>query len=397
MEILMLDIDHIAECIMVDTLGLVVPDVDVSKLPRKFLEIGGSDSSKWATGQLQSKHGRNSLKAKGVKSRKELRIEGSPAGHYQGHNIVSSGDARMLAFAQLRAVKEKFGLAFPLARACEFAAGKGMRVSRIDTPVLLAVPEGLQKSAFINGLALAGIQAGMSIALYSGETVYFDPSSQLAAAKGYDKAAETKKQRRGKLPDSDEVKPLLALADGTIRFEAVYRQKYLDYRFSRLPTPAELHPEELATMLAALLEGYDLRRDIRRALKEDELLGIPRQYRHIVFYWQHGRDVLKLLDGDETAYARARAYLRLHHSINIEGPPPGMVFEERINVGDLLRPENFIPVPPAIRSNSEFFFELPMAREQGDLNWRYWGLLQHQRRCSKRAHARPKAGVRRIA
>jgi hypothetical protein len=388
------ELDHLTNCLMIDNLDIAVPNVDVSRLPRKYVQLDGTENQKWAKGRLKNLYGASSLRVRGIKGRRELIVEGSPAGHFQGHNIVSSGDAVMLAYSGLKAVKDEFNLAFDIERAPGFASGDGMRVSRIDTPVLLAVPEGLKKSAIVNGLALAGVYAGIHVSVYSGESVYFAPESQSASLKAYDKEVQQKKKRRGKLPDSEGHAELMELASRTLRLEPVFRRKYLERRFNGvLPSPRQLSPEELASAFEDLLSKFDLRRDIRAPLNDEQLIEIPSQFRHIVFYWQRGRDVLKMLDGNENAYKKARAYLRKNHSIDIEAPPPREEIEQRIEVGELLRPQNFLPVPERIRKNPSIFYEIDMEREHTAQNkrkgqrlaWQAWQEIAERRR--PHAHA----------
>lgn len=364
------EIEHLAECVMVDTIDFSVENVDIGKLPLKFMQVGGPDHRRWAKGRLQTAYGKNSLEARGVKSRQRLMVSGSPAMHFQGHNIVSSGDVRMLVYSALRAVKDmEWGLTFPLKRALEFVEGKGIEVTRVDTPYLLQLPAGLTHRAAIHGIALAAIQAGFDTSLYVGESVYIDPKSQLEALKAYDKQRHYVTRRGGKLPE-EVAAPLFELMPRTLRLEAVHRQKALLHRFEgRLPAPADLNQDRLACMLLNLLDKFDFRRDIRRPLNDEELMGIPRQFRPFVFYWQHGRNVKKLAENDN-GYVKARAYLRRNHSIDIEAPPPREEIEDRIELGELLRPENFIAVPADIRSDPRLLFSVDLLSERRRLETR---------------------------
>lgn len=217
---------------MVDTLGLCVHDADPARLRDKFMKIDGDDGAQWSKGSLVTAAGKQALKVRAVKSKREYRMETSPAFLRQGHNIISSGDVPMLAFAAIQEANRDLKFGFSLKHAAEFVRGRGMDVTRVDTPVLLAKPAGLQTSAVINGLALAGLLAGNNTSVYVNESVYFDQHSQLAALKLYDKAAEVASRTRLNIPVTQNTSRLMLLAHETIRLEAVYRQKWLKRRFS---------------------------------------------------------------------------------------------------------------------------------------------------------------------
>jgi hypothetical protein len=367
-------IDLIAACIMVDTIGLRIGDVDPSRLPKKFLQVDGDDSQKWAKGSLATELGKATYQVRGIKSRCEMNITGSPAFHRQGHNIVSSGDVAMLTFAMLQDVNRDLGLGISRERALNFAEGQGAEVTRIDTPVMVKVPDGLPIRAAINGLALAGVLAGNNTGLYVNESVYFDQHSQLASLKAYDKETEFRGKRKVQLPDTSNARQLLALAAHTIRLEPVYRRKYLQREFGgdKPLLPSMLTAETLAGMLIELLQTYDLRRDIRRPLNEEQLVSIPRQFRSTVLFWQHGHDLLRMLDGDKNQLSRHRSYLRNNHSIDIYGPPP-VEIEGRVELGEILSPENFVPVPREIRADPALFFEYDMEAERARIRRRLAG------------------------
>lgn len=370
--------EHISDCIMVDTLQWRVQDIDLSQLPRKFSEVGGNDSQKWAIGQLKGTTGRNSLRARGVKSKGELVMEGSPASHFQGHNIVSSGDATMLVFAGLRAAKEKFDLKIPAKRALAFAKGDEIGVARIDTPLMMAVPDDLDRAAVINALGMAGVIAGLNISIYSNQSVYFDQSSQSSSLKAYDKYAEYQSRRHGKPEVTETIHDCLELASKTIRWEPVYRQKFLMAQFDgRLPSPSELLSARLATWFTQMLGKYDLRRDLRRYSNEEDLLSIPMKFRLPAFLWLTGRNVRLHFDGNERSYKAAVRYLKAKHSINIEAASPQESFPYRIEVGELLRPENFLPVPQEVKNDKDAYLNLDMAYERRSVSKQAWGHL-HQ-------------------
>lgn len=363
-----MQVKTVSECIMVDTLAFRIPDIDPSRLPNKFAKFGGSDDNKWAKGSLETDAGKASLEVRAVKSKREFNVSGSPAFHRQGHNIVSSNDVPMLAFAAAQDVNRELQLGIKYWRAADFARGRGMEVTRIDTPVLVVPPKGIQTAAVINGLALAGFLAGIDTSVYVGKSVYFDQHSQTAALKAYDKVAEMQRKKRLQIPETANTPALLALAEA-IRLEPVYRQKYLKRRFDKRPIllPEHLTPEELAEMFLELLDKYDLKRDIRKPLNGDQLMAIPRRFRAAAMSWQHGYDVLKMLDNNKTEYSRCHGYLLSAHSIDIKGPPP-MELEERIELGDILSPENFMPIPAELRDDPKLFFSCDMRQVQNELD-----------------------------
>lgn len=362
---------HIEECLMVDTLGLCVHDADTSKLEKQFKQVDGGEASEWSKGAISTAAGKQALKVRGIKSKRQLRIETSPAFLRQVHNVISSGDVTMLAFAGMQSANRELDLGLPLKRGAEFAHGRGIEVTRVDTPVLLAKPPGLSTAAVLNAVALAGLMAGNNISVYANETVYFDQHSQQAAIKLYDKAAEMASKRKLKVPATANTAELLQLAQDTIRLEAVYRQKMLKVLFSDHAqlTPALLTKSTLAHMLVDLLAKYDLKRDIRRPLNQEQLIAIPRRFRPWVTYWQAGQDALRLMDNNVTEYSRAHGYLELKHGINIYAPPP-VEIEDRIELGDILHPSNFVPVPAALKKDSTLFFELDMDVVREELNHR---------------------------
>jgi hypothetical protein len=363
-----MNFDDLEHCMMVDTLGLRVHNVDPSRLPKKFIQMGSGDAHRWAKGNLQTAAGKNSLKVTAVKSRKAFCIEGSPAFHRQGHNIVSSGDVSMLAFAAAQDCNRELSLGISLERAKQFASGTGMEVTRIDTPVLLRKPEGLAMAAVINGLALAGVLAGHNTSVYVNQTVYFDQHSQLTSLKGYDKLAEIQGKRRLEIPTTSNTDDLIVLAGNTIRMEAVFRQKWLQRKFGpELLTPARLTPDVLAAMFGGLLEDYDLRRDIRKPLSQEALMEIPRRFRPYVLLWQNANDMSRVKAENPVEYSRAKNYLELRHSVSLDSTPPQLI-EQRVELGDILSAKNFMAVPAAIAADPTLFFRCDMAQVRQQLD-----------------------------
>lgn len=368
--------ERLEECLMVDTLELRVPNADVSRLKNKFVKLGGDDGKRWATGSLTTKAGKKSLEVRGIKSKREFYITGSPAFHHQDHNVVSSGDVTMLAFSAVQAANEGLKLDIKTGAAAEFAKGIGMQVTRIDTPVMTRLPDGISMKPAINGLALAGLLAGINISVYQGETVYFDQHSQSDSLKAYSKAAEMQNKRKLSVPETCNTDMLRELTKANIRLEAVYRQKYLKYRFGddNPRHPALFTRPELAEMFMGQLEKYDLKRDLRRPLNEEQLMAVHRRYRMTVLLWQHGYDVLSHLGGNRTEHSRCRTYLLTKHGIDIYGPPP-CEMPERVEVGEILSPANFVPVPDELRADPTLFFEQDMEEIRRDLaDWQSWQL-----------------------
>jgi hypothetical protein len=367
-----MEFDNLEPCMMVDTLGLRIHNIDPTRLPKKFGQFGEGDEKKWATGDLKSAAGKTTMLVKAVKSRKTFCIEGSPASLFQGHNIVSSGDAQMLAYATVKECNRALDLGLNTARAVGFVRGTDMEITRIDTPVLLRKPKGLPTSAVMNALAFAGIRAGHNTSLYVGESVYFDQNSQLASLKGYDKLVDIQRKRLLKIPDTPHTPALMGLVADTVRMEAVYRQKWLQRKFpGELITPALLNPSTLAWMFRGLLDNYNLRWNLRMPLNTEALMYLPSACRQYVLLWQSGHDLTRIKAENPTAYSRVLNYLKKEHSINLEGLPPKSI-EEKIELGELLHPSNFIPVPEEIQADRELFFSLDMERERKHLG-PMWG------------------------
>ena len=364
-------LNMIAAALMVDSLGLRVAGVDPSKLPKKFLQFEGSDDTRWSKGSLESDSGKLSLQVRGFKASQSIAIAGSPAFHFQGHNIVSSGDVSMLAYSAAEAVHREFDLGIGMRRALRFSQGYDIEVTRLDTPIMLNIPSGLNMHAVINAMALSSILSGINTSLYAGKTGYIDQHSQLRSLKYYDKAAELSAKKRAVLPNTPNARALLELATTKVRLEAVYRQKHLKRYFSShaMVTPSMLTPMVMAEMFADLLSECDFRRDLRRMFNEDQLMAIPRRFRPTAMYWMHGQNVLKVLDGDKSEYSRHRSFLLKNFSLDIYGPPPTEI-ENRVELGEILSPENFVPVPDEIRADPSLFFDRDMDAERRGLEER---------------------------
>jgi hypothetical protein len=105
-------LDHLAKCLMIDTMGLRVENVPNLKLPKAFARVsddsGAPDNYGWAKGNLKSESGRHmSMRVRTIKASSQLLVEGSNSMQYLDHNIVSSGDAVMTAFSMLDAVRRQ--------------------------------------------------------------------------------------------------------------------------------------------------------------------------------------------------------------------------------------------------------------------------------------------------
>lgn len=364
------DLKHIEACINVDTLGLRVSNVPGAKLSKTFSQVSDDPdvaaSTGWSKGSVETGSGKQSFRVRGIKKSGDLLVEGSNAFHYQGHNIVSSSDVTMSAFSMLHAVKEKHPLHLDLWRPWNFIRGNDIEITRVDTPIMLKVPDGLQLRTIINALAIAGIKDGVNTSLYVNETVYYDQNAQDSALKAYDKAAEMQKRRcKQALPDSPNTAALLELAGTTIRFEAVFRQKYFkNHPFFKghLVSPAMLTPNMLAAMFMELIERYNLKGSLNRRLGQEDLWAIRQPYRNTVAHWQHGLDLLKMFDNNRNKLLAHHRVIKKEHSIDIFALPPGEI-EVPIELGEILRIENFIPVPAAIRSDPALFYQRDMHAE----------------------------------
>jgi hypothetical protein len=272
----------------------------------------------------------------------------------------------MTAFSMLRAVKEKHGIKIPLQRAKTFARGEDIAVTRVDVPVMLRVPDGLSVGGVINGLACAAIRCGINMSLYHNETFYFDQNSQTSALKGYDKDVEIESHKdKLELPATETASMLRALTKSTVRLEGVFRKKHLDSCSlfkGKTVEPRDLVPRVLATMFLDLINSYDLRGSLHARLRQDDLLRVPYRQRGTVAYWQSGGDMLPYFDNNERSFRRHRQRIKALCSIDIGGPPPGEI-EVPVQIGDILSPENFVPVPEAIRCDSQLVYSRDMRDE----------------------------------
>lgn len=369
------DLQHIARCLMVDTLALEVPgiaNVDATELKRaygQFDEDGAlKDDSDWRKGSLKAPTGKQSLRVRHVKKTKCLHIEGSNAINKQGQNVVSSGDVTMLAYEMCRDVHQKLNLKLPVQVGYELVHGRLVKVTRIDVVLLLTVPDGMTKATLINALAMAGIRAGINSSLYVNESVYFDQNSQVEGAKIYDKTAELTRARKGGLPDVDGVELLVELNENTVRLEAVFRVKRLSQVAKKLGKPLEpatFRKEVLAQMVLDLLSKNVCHGHVFRRLQTEELRAIPLPYRSTVAHWQNGMELLDMVASERVLKEHAR-YIRQNHQIDIDAPPPDMV-NEALSLVDVLAPKKFIPVPALIRDNPNLFHTVDMDRHRKKL------------------------------
>lgn len=359
-------IQHLEQCVMLDTVGFTVDGIN-AKLP-KNMKV--NDDPSWSTGHMTAPSGKRSFTVRHVKKHNRLRIEGSAAAYFQGHNIAASNDLVMTIVSMLKAVKDTHHIPIPLWEAYELVRGHNIVITRVDTPAMLRVPDTLSRAAVVNGLALAGLRCGINVSLYQNQTFYFDQRSQVAALKGYLKDVEMSRQTKKATPAATEnTAALLELARTTIRIEPVYRKKYFkaQEQFEKTPpTPRDLSPTVLARMFATLLDKYNLRGSIRSWLTDEELWVVPRQLRATVRAWQHGHDLLKEFGDNQRALDRHRYILKKQYSIDIDEMPPGEI-EVPVQVGEILHPGNFVVVQDAIRHDPQLFHTLDVRNESGGI------------------------------
>lgn len=361
-------IQHLEQCVMLDTVGFTVDGIN-AKLPKN---IKVNDDPSWSTGHMTTPSGKRSFTVRHVKKHNRLRIEGSAAAYFQGHNIVSSNDLVMTVVSMLKAVKDTHHIPIPLWEAYELVRGHNIVITRVDTPAMLRVPDTLTRAAVVNGLALAGLRCGINVSLYQNETFYFDQHSQVVALKGYLKDVDMAHQKKKATPAATEnTAALLELARTTIRIEPVYRKKYFksQKQFEKTPpTPPDLSPMVLARMFAALLDKYNVRGILRALVTEDQLVaaGMPRQQRSVVLHWQRGHNLLKHFDGNQRALDRQRYILKKQYSINIDEMPPGEI-EESVEVGEILNPANFVVVPDVLRRDTQLFHTFNVRNESNGI------------------------------
>lgn len=371
-------LDHLAGCVTVDTLGLELPDVESTTLGNSFARLDDESraipGSMWTKRDLRSLTGKQSLRIRQVEATKRLSIEGSNAMLHQGHNVVSSGDVTMAAFSMVRAANREHKLGLPVWVGHKLAHGGLVEVTRLDVALLLKVPDGVSKSALINALALAGIQAGINTSLYVGETVYYDQHSQVEAQKIYDKEVEVNRARKGGLPDVEGKEQLVTLIRETVRLEAVFRKKRLlniAAKCGGLPHPCLFSKKLLAQMVLELLGKYVRDGQVWRRLGTKELLAIPLPYRSTVAHWQNHMNLIDMAKS-ERVLQEQKAYLWRNHKINLNAPPPGDVIVP-MQLSEILSPENFLPVPAEIRRNPNLFFEEDMEAMRTDLRRKVGG------------------------
>lgn len=364
-------LQHLADCTMIDTMALRVANVPNAKLPKEYSQVSDGDdiaaNTGWAKGSLESESRKKgqSLRVRTVKSKSQLLVEGSNAIHYQGHNIVSSGDAVMTAYSMLDAVRQTYPLQLnDKMRPWEFMRGEGIEVTRIDIPFMLKTPAGVSVGAIINALALAGIRSGLVTTLFPRETVYFDQHSQLQSLKAYDKATEMMQAKnKFEFPSSKNAGSLQMLTTDAVRLEAVYRLKSLTRRFEgKLPLPSMLSPDVLARMVMELLEKYNLRGTLRSRLGRAELQKIRPVYRTTVALWQQGEEMTSFFGNDEGLLKSHRRIIKAEYGIDILLPHPGAI-DVPMELGDILRTENFVPVPAEIRADRSLFYARDMQAE----------------------------------
>lgn len=364
-------LNHLAGCLMIDTMGLRVENVPHIALPKAFGRISDdpdiANNSGWAKGNLKSESGKHmSLRVRTLKATRQLLVEGSNSMQYLDHNIVSSGDAVMTAFSMLDAVRRQHALNLDCVfRPRAFMQGRDIEVTRLDIPAMLKMPDGLRNGAVINALAFAGLRAGAVTTIFPNGSVYFDQHSQLESLKAYDKTDEMKQSRRDlTLPKTDNAAGLMELARTTLRFEGVYRLKQLKRLFGDLPvTPSMLSPEVMARMFLGLLNKYNLHGSLRRTLSREDLWKIRPPYRTTVALWQSGIDVRSIFNGIEGLLrSHHRVIKKDYNGIDILAPSPATI-DQRVELGEILRVENFVPVPAAIRADPALFYHRDMHEE----------------------------------
>jgi hypothetical protein len=91
------NLNHIEECVMIDTVGPAVDDISANLPAHSWTEVDGSRERHRDYGDFESDAGQGKLKVKHIKRSRQLLVEGSCARFYQGHNIVGSGDDMIMA------------------------------------------------------------------------------------------------------------------------------------------------------------------------------------------------------------------------------------------------------------------------------------------------------------
>ena len=361
------------ECINIDTVGVELAHADAS-LPRAFTVVGSHGEpipdSHWGRGRAESDFGAKTIRvwARGRKIKKSegakqrlLYIEGSPAYHYQGHNVVSSNDLTMLTHEMVKAVHESHPLKLPFGLRLLLARGRYAEVTRLDVAVLVRVPDGMSSAALVNAVALANVMAGGNMSLYANEATYGDPSSQIQAWKLYDKALELSKKGKFHLPESAAKDALSELCNKTLRLEFVYRKKFFQNHafFKGRPAyPAHLTPDVIAWMVMESLNRLHLKGRVHRRYGMDELMSIPLPYRSTFAHWQNRLEVRQFLESD-AEFKKHQRYLRGRLGINIEDEPHTVIVEP-VELFDILHPKNFVPAPDVVKADPAVFHQACM-------------------------------------
>ena len=372
---LMLFQQLVEKCINIDTVGVVL-DCSDADLPKTFAVVSDNDvvepDSHQGWGRAESDFGAKTIRVECRKRRakkgepvtdkkKLLYVEGSPAYHYQGHNIVSSDDLVMLTHDLVKAVHQSHPLNIQRPLRALLAQGRYGEVTRLDVAILVRVPDGVTKSALINAVALANVVAGANMSLFVNESTYGDPSSQLRAWKLYDKELEI--QRRGKqaLPDTEAGKALAHLCKQTVRLEFVFRKKYFANHayFKGKPVyPMRLTRETIAWMVIEELHRLQLKGKVHRRYGLNELLMIPMPYRSTLAHWQNRLKVRDFLESQQVA-DKHRRYLKNRLGVDVFADPPAEI-ELPMSLLEVLHPKNFVPVPAAIKADASVFHQSDM-------------------------------------
>lgn len=355
---------------MIDTMGLRVENVPHLTLPKAFGQISDdpetTQNSGWAKGNLRSESGKHlSMRVRTIKKSRQLLVEGSNSMQYLDQNIVSSGDAVMTAFSMLDAVRRQHAMKLNCTfRPRDFMRGRDIEVTRLDMPAMLKIDAGLRTGAVLNAMAFASLRAGVVTTIFPDESLYFDQHSQLESLKAYDKAVEMQQSRRDfALPETDNAAELWELTETTLRFEGVYRLKQLKRLFRDVPVmPSMLSPHVMAQMFLGLLNKYSLHGSLRRLLSPEDLWKIRPPYRITVALWQSGSDVRSIFNGIEGLLRSHHRVIKRDYGINILAPSPATI-GQYVELGEILRVENFVPVPAAIRADPALFYNRDMRAE----------------------------------
>lgn len=389
-------LDHVAECVMLDTIGLEIHNAWV-KLPKTVAavddEMAADEDSARGYGRTQRDSGKKSFHVTCRKLSKKQRIveaavltkggshlpkagtaearalesmiyiEGSPAMHYQEHNIVASNDVTMLAHDMVKAVYGEHRFDLSKKRRLAIARGRDVLVTRLDVVVLVNLPEGADKEAVINAVALALAMNGCNMQVFAGQSVYCDPSNQMRAWKLYDKDAEMAFRKGFQAPDTEAGRVLVDLYKNKLRLEFVFRRKYFASHtmFRGHPVyPQRFDPELLALMVVEELARTRMFGKLARRYSQDELLSVPMPYRTTLALWQNGGDVRAVL-GDEANMHRS--YLRKRFKgLDIFKASPA-VLPAALTFAEVLHPRNFVVVPQVVKEDGKLFHTTDMEAE----------------------------------